>query len=81
MVSPLFWTCGVRIWIGAWQRQEALTQNISHARGITRPMFLVASCMLHRSLSKRKGTLHATHTPGSARRPAAQKFELFDICH
>ena len=39
-------------------------------------MFLVASCMLHRSLSKRKGTLHATHTPGSARRPAAQKFEV-----
>lgn len=62
-------------------RQEALTQNISHARGITRPMFLVASCMRHRSLSKRKGTLHATHTPGSARRPAAQqKFEVHTLC-
>lgn len=67
------------------REEEALTQNISHAPVVFGFGCTHVPCRVVHAASipepERKGTLHATHTPGSARRPAAQKFELFDICH
>jgi hypothetical protein len=58
-------------------REEALTQNISHAPShcwLAQYSTHDPCRVVHRaSIPERKGTLHATHTPGSARRPAAQK--------
>lgn len=80
-MSPLFWDAASASGLVRGGREEALTQNISHAPRVVGASHVPCRVVHAAAIPEpeRKGTLHATHTPGSARRPAAQKFELFDI--